>query len=413
MNSTRQAGPAQGVLLVALGLLSTMAVVLLAPAIPPMQKHFAQFPQAGQWVTFSLTCPALCVALLSPFAGAIVDRLGRRRLLIASLIFYAITGTAPLYLNSLPMIIASRLGVGLAETVLMTASLTMLGDFFHGRARERYLALNTAIASLSATAFFAIGGLLATHDWRLPYAVYATAILFLIAVVLLTWEPPRSAQTRVADIVTGNDGSFHWLPLLAICLVTVAGGVTFMLPQIQIGTITAAHGHSSPATAGMIGAIGSIAMPVGAFVFNLLRKRRISVPWLIILAFLLSGCGLLGLAHAPTLKLLAASMVLHEFGCGFMLPGVMAWTLGLLPYEQRGKGTGAYMTSFFIAQPICGFLFGVVEQAAGGRPLAATAVFGFGAIGCALLLFIIGSALGALGEKLQSNNGLPPVAGLH
>lgn len=412
MSPAREAGPVQGILLVALGLLSVMAVVLLAPAIPAMQKHFAQFPDAGQWVTFSLTCPALCMALLSPFAGAVIDRLGRRRLLIASLIFYAIVGTAPLYLDSLPLIIASRLGVGLAETVLMTASLTMLGDLFHGRARERYLALNGGIASLSATAFFAIGGLLATRDWRLPYAIYGLALVFLIAVVLLTWEPPRSAQTEAADI-PASDGKFHWVPLLAICVVTVAGGIAFMMPQINIGAITAAHGHGSPAIAGAIGAIGSIAMPVGAFVFNLLRKHRVSAPWLVILAFLLSGSGLVCLAHASTLKLLAASMMLQEFGCGFMLPGLMTWTLGLLPYELRGRGTGAYMTSFFIAQPICGFLFGVVEKAMHGQPLPATAIFGYAAIGCAVLVFAIGSALGALGEKLHEQNPLPPAVGLH
>ncbi|WP_114240629.1 MFS transporter [Dyella sp. C9] len=408
-SKVRQPGPLQGVLLVAIGLLSTMAVVLLAPSVPAMAHHFGDDPHTLAWVTNALTFPALCVALLSPFAGAIVDRFGRRRALIASLVLYVVAGTAPLYLATLPQIVASRLCVGIAETVLMTASITMLGDLFQGRDRERYLALNTAIASLSATVFFALGGILAQTSWRLPYAVYFSALLFLFAVLAFTWEPERRAPTQRAE--ENGDSRFSLGALLAVGVVTVAGGITFMTPQIQLGVIAAAHGFTEPRTAGMIGAIGSLAMPVGAFVFNLLRKRRVGTPWLVILAFELAGCGLLLMAHAGDLTTLTLSMVLHEFGCGFMLSGLMTWMLGLLPYSLRGKGTGTYMSSFFISQPICGFLFGHVQGGLGGDVLHTTALFGVGALIVGVLLLCIGSLTGAL--RNGDAAGLPSAQGSH
>jgi len=391
----RQPGHVQGVLLVSLGLLSTMAVVLLAPSVPAMQHHFGDDAKTAQRVIDALTFPALCMALLSPFAGAVVDRFGRRKMLIASLVLYVLTGTAPLYLNSLTQIIVSRLGVGLAETILMTSSITMLGDFFQGRARERYLALNTAIASLAATLFFALGGMLAETSWRLPYAVYFAALLFLLAVLAFTWEPERHspAQDHAAGMVHGK---FNWGALLAISLVTIAGGITFMTPQIQLGVIAAAHGFTQPHTAGMIGSIGSLAMPVGALVFNLLRRVRVSTPWLVIMAFVIAGSGLVAMAHASGLTQLIAGMVLHEFGSGFMLSGLMTWMLGLLPYALRGKGTGAYMSSFFIAQPICGFLFGHVQGVLNGDALRTTAYFGSGAIVVGVLLLIAATLTGSL-----------------
>lgn len=385
----RQPGNLQGVLLVSLGLLSTMAVVLLAPAVPSMMQAFAGVPGAQQLVVFSLTCPALCVALLSPFAGMIIDRIGRRKLLIASLIAYPVFGTAPLYLSNLTDIIISRLGVGVAETVLMSASITMLGDFFSDLEREKFLAMNTGIASLSATAFFAIGGALASHDWRMPYAVYALAVVFLLAVLAFTWEPERHHSRRELDEAAMASGPFPIFRLLAICVVTIAGGIVFMLPQIEIGVISAAHGFTSPATAGVIGAIGSVAMPVGAFTFSILRKRNVKIPTLVVLAFGLGGAGLITMAAMSSLPLLTLGMVIHEFGCGFMLTGLMTWVLGLLTYEYRGKGTGAYFSSFFIAQPISGFLFGVVQHALGGSPLTAFYAFGGSAILLAVLLAII------------------------
>jgi hypothetical protein len=44
------------------------------------------------------------IGLLAPFAGRLVDRLGRLRILTGALVVYAVFGTAPLWLPSLPLI---------------------------------------------------------------------------------------------------------------------------------------------------------------------------------------------------------------------------------------------------------------------------------------------------------------------
>src|SRR3712207_4922103 len=53
-------------------------------------------------------------------AGRIVDRVGRKRLLVGALVGYAFVGTAPLWLPSLQLIVASRVLLGLAEAAIMT-----------------------------------------------------------------------------------------------------------------------------------------------------------------------------------------------------------------------------------------------------------------------------------------------------
>jgi len=45
---------------------------------------------------------------------------------------YAIFGTAPLWLDSLPQIFASRVLLGATEAALMTVSSSMIGDYFCG-----------------------------------------------------------------------------------------------------------------------------------------------------------------------------------------------------------------------------------------------------------------------------------------
>ena len=52
------------------------------------------------------TAPALIIGLTAMIAGRIVDRLGRKRLLVGALVAYAFVGTAPLWLPSLQLIVA-------------------------------------------------------------------------------------------------------------------------------------------------------------------------------------------------------------------------------------------------------------------------------------------------------------------
>jgi MFS family permease len=100
-----------------------------------MQAHFQAIPGAEYWVPIALTVPALCIALLSPVAGAVVDVFGRRRTLLTALFLYALVGVLPLILDSLPAIIMSRVVLGAMEAAIVTSSTTLIGDYFQGPER--------------------------------------------------------------------------------------------------------------------------------------------------------------------------------------------------------------------------------------------------------------------------------------
>jgi MFS family permease len=106
-----------------------------------------------------LTLPSLCVALLCPVAGLLGDRFGRRRLLLMAFVLYAVVGMAPLVLTSLWAILASRVAVGIAEALIYVLSTTRSAITLPA-ARDRWLAGQTAFASVSALLFFNLGGVL-------------------------------------------------------------------------------------------------------------------------------------------------------------------------------------------------------------------------------------------------------------
>ncbi len=155
--SERKAGTLQGVILLLPVTMAVMGLIVLVPVLPQMMQQFHAVPGAQYLIPLVLTLPALCIAVLAPIAGAIVDAIGRRRTLIGALVIYAIAGVMPIFLSSLTAIITSRIVVGAMESAVVTASTTLIGDYFHGESRERWLANQTAVASISSI-FFALLG---------------------------------------------------------------------------------------------------------------------------------------------------------------------------------------------------------------------------------------------------------------
>ena len=124
------------ILLVTSGL-TVLVTAILGPSLPAMQAHFKDIPGADYLVPLTMTAPMLMMATLCVFAGELADRFGRKRLLVGSAVLYALVGTAPLYLESLVAIIASRFALGVMEAVLMTVSTTMIGEIGRASCRER------------------------------------------------------------------------------------------------------------------------------------------------------------------------------------------------------------------------------------------------------------------------------------
>ncbi len=351
-------------LLMAGSCLPILGAVLIAPVLPKMQDHFASTPGVKALVPLALTVPALALALLAPFAGMIVDRLGRKRLLIVTTLLYAVFGTAPLYLDSLGAIIASRALVGVAEAAIMTCCTTLIGDYYSGRRRVRYLALQTMCASASATVFFVLGGAAGSVGWRVPFWVYAVSLALapLMATALpspaarATGEESPAAETPVAH------RPFPWRQLAGVCALTFFGAMVFYTVPVEMSYLLDDLGVENSGVIGLATAIASAATVGGAVTFA--RLKRPPEPMLpAVLAVCALGFGVMFLAgNAP---LLVVGAVLNCVGTGMLLPALLTSAMSCLAFEDRGRGTGLWTAAFFGGEFVCPLVLLAVESAVG------------------------------------------------
>jgi MFS family permease len=379
-------------LLMAGSCLPILGAVLIAPVLPKIQDHFAPTPGAKALVPLALTVPALALALLAPFAGVIVDRLGRKRLLVVATVLYAVFGTAPLWLDSLGAIIASRVLVGVTEAAIMTCCTTLIGDYYTGRRRVKYLALQTMCASASATVFFVLGGAAGSAGWRVPFWVYAVSLALAPLMAAGLPDPANGAaaeQPRAGTETAGPRRPSPWRQLAGICFLTVFGAVVFYTVPVEMSYLLDDLGVKDSSVIGLATAAASAATVAGAITFA--RLRRSPEPMLpAVLAVCATGFGVMFLADSTPLLVLGA--VVNCLGTGMLLPALLTSAMSRLAFEDRGRGTGLWTAAFFSGEFICPLVLLAGESAIGSLA---------GAVGV-LGLVAAAVAAGLLAARLRS-----------
>jgi MFS family permease len=390
---TRQPGFLQGIMLLLPITMAVMGVSLLTAVVPLMYEHFKAVPNHAYLIQGGvMTMPSIWIVLFSPVAGWLADRFGRRNILLAAMAVYAFVGIAPTFLDSLYAIIASRVGVGICESIVMTVSTTLICDYFSGKSRERWLAGQTATASLAACIIIPLGGVLASHfGWRGPFYLYFYSLVLVVGVWLFIWEPTTEAERRAASASTSVSIAFPWARMLALCGLTVVAAIMFYSIITQNGNALATLGVREPSRAGLLTMIASLGVPIGTFGYWFASRLRIG--WLLFLNFALIGIGFFGMGHANAPGEYVAFAFINQIGCGLVLPTMLVWTTRDLPFEIRGRGNGMWQGSFAIGQFASGMVLQLLGDQFGGRLLPAFTVLSvicFAVAAAAFLSAVIG-----------------------
>jgi len=348
----KPAGLVQGWVLVATAWLAVIATSLIAPVLPRMAEHFAGVPNGADLIQLTVALPALFVALFAGIIGVFADKIGRKVVLLVALVAYGVFGMAPLFIDSLPLILLTRCGVGIAEAAVMTAGTAMLGDYYRGASRERWFAIQMGSANLIAVAVLALGGALGEISWRAPFGVYALPFLLTVLVLFLTWEPTRAPGPARGELklpANSSDGEPLKLSrLLVTCAVTLFGSMAFYVVVVQFSFILTARGYGSPALIGIGASAAAVAVPIGSALFRVLAKASVAAK--LAVAFAIAAVGFVLIAFATSYPMIVIGAAINGLGCGIYLPTLLTWAVAGLRPEERGRGSGAWQTAFFLGQ---------------------------------------------------------------
>ena len=289
---------------------------------------------------------------------------------------------APLLLDQLRWILLARVGLGVAEACTLTAGNALMGDYFAGETRRKWLSYETILGPIVGSGVLISGGYLGTLWWRGPFVLYALGILVLIGAMLLIWEPPRKNRA----VVQTTTGQFPWKTAALVSAGTLIAAMPFFSQNIQHGRIFASLGLSSSFEISLFAMIASAGTVIGAYTFRILPARRIEQ--ILTLVFGLFAVSFIALSFKPSLPIGTAFDAVGQFAGGMCYPAVLAWALSRFPPEYRGRGVGVWSGSFYVGSFVSGVVIGVIGRFTDGF-LQSLGVIGFACAAISLSLLFV------------------------
>lgn len=151
----------------------------------------------------------------SPFAGAIADRIRRKRAILGGLYAWSLICIATAWARRFVTLLLLRAAEGVGETFYMPASMSMLSDYHGPVTRSRALGLHQTSVYVGTIGGGFFAGYIGQHyGWRWSFIVFGT--LGIVLGFILMWtlrEPPRGAfeQSSLArQVAPGPQFGSDW-----------------------------------------------------------------------------------------------------------------------------------------------------------------------------------------------------------
>lgn len=341
-------------------MLTVMAGATIAPALPQIEQVFIGTPNHELLTRLVLTMPAIFTVIGSPIAGMIVDRYGRKTLLLVGLVLYAVAGTSGLYVDSLYALLIGRAGLGLAVACNMTAATTLLADLYSGPERAKVLGRQSAFMGIGGIAFLLVGGWLADIGWRAPFGIYFSSLAVLALVWFFVSEPARPRPRQPGEA----KAAWPMASVLMIMGFVLIAQIAFYLWPVQLPFFLGERFElSGPAVGLAIGCASGTSAVTGI----LYRHAR---AWLgnfglVAVVYALLGLTNILLAQATSYPMVLAVLVLGGASIGLMFPHGANWMTSVVPDELRGRAVGLASAALFSGHFLSPLISQPVMQAVG------------------------------------------------
>ncbi|WP_163713060.1 MFS transporter [Mangrovibacterium lignilyticum] len=325
-------------------MLTILANAIIAPSLPLISETFKSIGNVEILTKMMLTLPALTIAIVAPLAGRLLDKVGRIKVLNASLLIYLLAGTSGFWLSDLWGILVGRFIFGLGVAGIMTVSTTLVGDYFTGAKREHFMGLQGAFVALGGLLFITTAGVLTDINWRYAFLIYAFSAIVMVMVPLALHEP-KSNMERSVSSAEDSDAvpPIVWLAFISAFITTVSFYVIPVQLPFFLQRLEGVNGNK----VGL--ALGSLpfAQAIASFFYKRV-KMKLDFISIYILGFIPMAIGFCIIGFSVLYWQVILGVMTCGLGVGLLIPNGNLWVISLVPVHVRGKYIGMLTTATFL-----------------------------------------------------------------
>ena len=331
--------------------------LLAGAALSPSLSEISQtFPTVSNlWLKSLITIPSICVVLGQVVQPKLSRKVTAKTQVLGGLFLYAL-GALPYIWPSFPIIILSRILLGIGLSLLVPHTIGLIQANFEGKIQKKLLGYASALNNFGTVVAVIYAGLVSNKDWRLVFLIYLLAIISLVTIYLFLPNDKHdvnSTKQTIKEKVPYNVVRI-WLKmfLLTVIYFTIPTNLAFYMHDHfqQQGTLII----------GILMAITSLFGVISGMIFSYFPGRKNSqVQELILIGlFLISMCLL---SFTQTLPLFILGLLFSGWGLGWGLPCFNHQLISTLTHPSSSTlGIGQAM--IFLGQFVSPFLIAFMSN---------------------------------------------------
>ena len=362
-------------------IISVISAVGIATSIPDMAVYFRNVPNSEFLVKLVLTIPSLAIALSAFFFGYLLDKWGRKPVLIIGLIVYVIAGTSGFIIDSLYVLLLSRVLLGFAVAAAMSGITTLLIDYFYGEELNRFMGYQGAFLALGGLLTLGFAGILSDIGWQYPFLIHLFGLLILPGVILYISEPQVSSTPESVRNSEIRD-QVPYKPILGIYLLAFITMLIIFIFPVQLPFLLREKLGLSNTQVGLVLAFQAPIAIIISINYGKI-KALLSFQMMFAIIFISIGINHLIVATTTNYSVILFSMLFGGISLGLFPPTLNVWLASVISSDIRGRAISGLTTFIFLAQ----FMTPIVTQPFAGS-VELTEVFGYAGI-VSLLLFVV------------------------
>jgi len=369
------------VIAMVVGSLGTLGFSITAPLLPDLADAFGVSRGAIGLVQAAVSIPGV---LASAMIGYLADRVGRRRVVLVSLLIFSTFGIAGFFARSFWGLVIVRFLQGIGTSGILGLSIVLVGDLFEGVQRTRAMGYNLTFVTMVSMFGPAVSGFLAVDGIFRPFLIFAIGYpLALWATRMPTDKPSEPVEPPIrhgGDAVRTMRSAGTFADFIGVLIATL--GAVIVLHGLGFTTtplfLSEAFG-SSVALRGVIVATFQVGVIVAALRIGWVRGR-FGASWSMTLGFVLMSLGT-GLAMvAPAPWFVALGLAVSGVGFGMFTPLAQDYSARAAGALYRGITVLTWVTVVRVAQVVGPPTGSFLSEAVSAR-----LTFGLAAVGMAVL----------------------------
>ncbi|MFC4404825.1 MFS transporter [Gracilibacillus xinjiangensis] len=310
--------------------------------------------QAGLVVTIML----LSAILVRPFSGNVLLNFGKERLLVISVIIFAITAIGYLFTNSFASLLILRFIHGISFAVLTTATSAIATEIVPPERRGEGLGYFT----MSMNVAIVIGpfiGLTLTQVFSYQVLLYVLNLFTCISVFLAFFVQKNGTEIIDDEKVITNWSIRNLFEKSAISISLIGLLVAFAYSSVVSFISVYADGRGLSHVSGYFFLVFAVAMlvsrPYLGRQFDLRGPKPVIIPCMLLFSI---GFICLGFTNSALAFLFSSAII--GIGYGSLLPFLLSIVIERSPTSRSGHANATFYTMYDTGIAIGSFLLGII-----------------------------------------------------